>query len=101
MLWMLLLAATLAPDQWPQFRGPDASGVAEDARLPERWSQAENVAWKTDIPGLGWTSAIGPGEPRSPGSGKSHGLPPVLERPTSWQTFLHAHWARSPYPDAG
>ena len=55
---MLLLAATLAPDQWPQFRGPDASGVAEDARLPERWSQTENVAWKTDIPGLGWSSPV-------------------------------------------
>ena len=45
--------ATLALGQWPQFRGPDGSGVAEDPRLPERWSQTENVAWKTDIPGLG------------------------------------------------
>ena len=23
---------------------------------------------------------------------KTHGLPPVPERPTSWQTFLRAHW---------
>src|SRR5262245_42882033 len=23
---------------------------------------------------------------------KAHGLPPVLERPTSWHTFLRAHW---------
>ena len=23
---------------------------------------------------------------------KSHGLPPVPDRPTSWQTFLRAHW---------
>ena len=23
---------------------------------------------------------------------RAHGLPPVPERPTSWQTFLHAHW---------
>jgi putative transposase len=23
---------------------------------------------------------------------KAHGLPPVPERPTSWQTFLRAHW---------
>ena len=59
MRWMLLLAAGLALDQWPQFRGPDASGVAEDARLPERWSQTENVAWKTDIPGLGWSRSSG------------------------------------------
>jgi len=58
MLWILLLAAALAPDHWPQFRGPDSSGVAEDARLPERWSETENVAWKTDIPGLGWSSPV-------------------------------------------
>ena len=24
---------------------------------------------------------------------KAHGLPPVPERPTSWQTFLRAHWS--------
>jgi hypothetical protein len=23
---------------------------------------------------------------------KAHGLPPVPQRPTSWQTFLKAHW---------
>jgi len=23
---------------------------------------------------------------------KAHGLPPAPERPTSWQTFLRAHW---------
>jgi putative transposase len=23
---------------------------------------------------------------------KAYGIPPVPERPTSWQTFLHAHW---------
>ncbi len=62
MLWLLLLAAALSPDQWPQFRGPDASGVADDARLPTRWSQTENVAWKTDIPGLGWSSPVVSGD---------------------------------------
>jgi outer membrane protein assembly factor BamB len=58
MLWILLLGAALAPDHWPQFRGPDASGVAEDKRLPERWSETENVAWKTAIPGVGWSSPV-------------------------------------------
>jgi len=28
----------------------------------------------------------------SPASLKAHGLPPGPERPTSWQTFLGAHW---------
>ena len=33
-------------------------GVAEDPQLPDKWSATENVAWKTDIPGLGWSSPI-------------------------------------------
>jgi len=28
------------------------------AALPERWSATDNVAWKTDIPGRGWSSPI-------------------------------------------
>jgi outer membrane protein assembly factor BamB len=53
-------AARLAGEtvNWPQFRGPQALGVAEGARLPERWSVTENIVWKTDIPGHGWSSPI-------------------------------------------
>jgi outer membrane protein assembly factor BamB len=47
-----------ADTNWPQFRGPAARGVVDDPALPERWSATENVAWKTDIPGLGWSSPI-------------------------------------------
>jgi len=43
---------------WPQFRGPGSRGVAECVNLPDRWSATENVAWKTDIPGRGWSSPI-------------------------------------------
>jgi outer membrane protein assembly factor BamB len=51
--------ATGAAEQgWMQFRGPGAMGVAEDPRLPDTWSETENVAWATDIPGLGWSSPI-------------------------------------------
>src|ERR1700683_2799858 len=44
--------------QWPQFRGPGSTGVADDPALPDQWSQTENVAWKTAIPGVGWSSPI-------------------------------------------
>ena len=47
-----------AAPEWTQFRGPGARGVAEGANLPERWSAGENVAWKTDLPGRGWSSPI-------------------------------------------
>ncbi len=56
----LLACATTAggQDHWPQFRGPDSTGVAHNEGLPDRWSATENVAWKTDIPGRGWSSPI-------------------------------------------
>jgi len=34
------------------------SGVAPSARIPERWSATENVRWKIDLPGHGWSSPI-------------------------------------------
>ena len=43
---------------WPQFLGPDARAVSTNANLPTRWSATENVAWKTPVPGRGWSSPI-------------------------------------------
>src|SRR5438045_4093171 len=43
---------------WPLFRGRAAGAVADDPRLPDSWSATENVAWKIDLPGLGWSSPI-------------------------------------------
>lgn len=60
----LLYAATLicvaGNPNWPQFRGPQASGVAEETELPVRWNveAGENVRWQTPIPGLGHASPI-------------------------------------------
>jgi hypothetical protein len=47
-----------AVDQWPQFRGPQSTGVADDPALPETWSATRNVVWKTEIPGSGWSSPV-------------------------------------------
>ena len=44
--------------EWPQFRGPDSTGVIDDPRVPESWSKTENIAWSTPVPGLGWSSPI-------------------------------------------
>ena len=56
-------SAAVAPRpgiDWPQFRGIAAHGVAEGFSLPAEWNIAEgkNVAWKTDIPGLGHASPV-------------------------------------------
>lgn len=45
-------------DDWPQFRGPGGLGVSQAATLPTRWSDGENVIWKTEIPGPGASSPI-------------------------------------------
>ena len=46
-------------ENWPSFRGPAALAVADDdPRLPVTSSPRENVAWKTPIEGLGWSSPV-------------------------------------------
>ncbi len=46
-------------ENWSSFRGGDALAIAEDdPRLPDTWSQTENVAWKVPVPGLGWSSPV-------------------------------------------
>src|SRR6185436_9450984 len=60
-LFVMLTSTGLAAEattNWPQFRGPGSLGVAENPDLPDRWSTNENVAWKVDIAGRGWSSPI-------------------------------------------
>ncbi|HEY3138632.1 MAG TPA: PQQ-binding-like beta-propeller repeat protein, partial [Blastocatellia bacterium] len=52
----ILFTVATAQNNWPQFRGPGSLGVVEDPSLPDRWSATDNVAWKTEIPGTGWSS---------------------------------------------
>jgi len=55
----LALAVSLnAADNWPQFRGPGALGVSANPNLPDQWSATENVLWKRDIDGRGWSSPV-------------------------------------------
>jgi outer membrane protein assembly factor BamB len=49
-----------APMNWPSFRGPEASGVADGQRPPVTWDveKGDNVRWKTPIPGLGHSCPV-------------------------------------------
>jgi outer membrane protein assembly factor BamB len=38
---------------WPQWRGPQATGVSTSAKPPLTWSETSNVRWKKEIPGRG------------------------------------------------
>ncbi len=57
---VLLVAAApvRAEENWPQFRGADSRGIATSSNLPDHWSADENVAWKAEIKGRGWSSPI-------------------------------------------
>lgn len=37
---------------------PERAGCGEGTNLPDRWSAEENIAWKRDVPGRGWSSPI-------------------------------------------
>lgn len=49
---------TLAAQDWPQFRGPTGDGLSTATGIPTEWSATDNVAWKTPIPGQGWSSPV-------------------------------------------
>jgi outer membrane protein assembly factor BamB len=55
---LFLSVSSADAEDWPRFRGPDGSGVSDAKGLPVSWSDTENVAWKTALPGFGAGSAI-------------------------------------------
>ncbi len=54
--WPLLLAVMGLGADWPQFRGVNAAGVADDTNLPVEFGPETNVLWRTPLP-------IGPSSP--------------------------------------
>ncbi|HZL35371.1 MAG TPA: PQQ-binding-like beta-propeller repeat protein [Tepidisphaeraceae bacterium] len=54
----LLLSMLASAENWPQFRGPTGQGESSGKALPIIWSSTQNIAWKTPIPGTGWSSPI-------------------------------------------
>src|SRR5687767_3682574 len=57
-----VLVAAFAPlasaQNWPQWRGPLANGVAPNADPPTTWSESANIKWKAKIPGSGTSTPI-------------------------------------------
>src|SRR5437879_1714276 len=45
-----------ALDDWPWWRGAARDNKSPDTRPPLRWSQTNNIAWKTPVPGRGHAS---------------------------------------------
>jgi putative pyrroloquinoline-quinone binding quinoprotein/putative pyrroloquinoline-quinone-binding quinoprotein len=59
LVWVIA-GASVSGQQWPAFRGPNASGVADGQPMPVKWniSTGENVLWKTPVPGIAVSSPI-------------------------------------------
>ncbi len=47
-----------AERDWPWWRGPSRNGVAVSPTAPTKFSDTENVVWKTPVPGRGHSSPI-------------------------------------------
>ena len=110
----LALTHTRSPAaDWPQFRGPQVSGVSTETGLPTKWSAKDGAAWKVEMPGPGTSSPafIGdrifityytgynvPGKPKGePSDLRRHLL--CLDRKTGKQLWDKAVEAKLPEQD--
>lgn len=59
-LFLLLSTATTQAQNWPSFRGANASGVADGSKPPTIWNaeKSQNILWKAAIPGLSHASPV-------------------------------------------
>ena len=57
---VVLCSLTAHAENWPAFRGENASGVAAGGRPPVTWNvkSSHNIAWKVPVPGLAHSSPI-------------------------------------------
>lgn len=58
--WLPVVLVATEAQNWPSFRGNNASGIAEGDGPPTRWdaTKSDNIVWKTAIPGLGHSSPV-------------------------------------------
>ncbi|MEE8130269.1 MAG: PQQ-binding-like beta-propeller repeat protein [Vicinamibacterales bacterium] len=58
---VLLVVAVTAhgwAQEWPQWRGPSADGIADVSSAPVRWSATDGVRWKTALVGHGTSTPV-------------------------------------------
>ena len=55
---LLVLSARAWGENWPMWRGPRGDGTSLEKNVPIQWSAAQNIVWKTPIPGKGHASPI-------------------------------------------
>jgi outer membrane protein assembly factor BamB len=55
---VLSLASSAPSGDWPQFRGPNGSGVSRETGLPTEWDKDRNIRWKAPLPGQGHSNPV-------------------------------------------
>lgn len=63
MIALIFTLAVLQPqvitaNDWTEFRGTGGQGHADQIQPVLNWSEVENVTWKVDLPGSGWSSPV-------------------------------------------
>lgn len=56
-LFLIVFTGSGRGENWPQWRGPQGTGVSTDKGLPTRWDK-DQIAWKVPLEGLGVSSPI-------------------------------------------
>ena len=52
-------SSQVAAEGWSRFRGPSGNGIAEaTSNVPTEWSRDTNIAFRTPLPGQGWSSPV-------------------------------------------
>ncbi len=63
--WLVLACCcgfVRADEQVPRFLAARTPATAGSVTPPDRWTTTENIVWKSDLPGLGWSSPIVSGD---------------------------------------
>ena len=102
LLFVLLLFPCRGADaeNWPGWRGPDRNGVSHETNLPLKWSERQNVVWKTPLPGLGiagpivWGDRIFVSDSDGPSLSNLHVI--CLSRDTGRELWHDQFWGTAP-----
>ncbi len=55
---ILIISSPTQATDWPQWRGPFFNGSTDEKNLPDSWSQTENIAWVSPLPGFGSATPV-------------------------------------------
>jgi outer membrane protein assembly factor BamB len=64
LLWLIIPEITVLnvvncqQSDWTHFRGDKLNGISAEKSAPLKWNDSLNIAWKTRIEGLGWSSPV-------------------------------------------